>query len=302
MELLKNKIWLLSFVLIALALYPVQRYLVKNDTLKKESLANVTLGLHNYAINQPNHSLTLPSYLGEISGLSLSRDDSTLLTIQDEVGQLFFVHKGSGAIVEKIKFSGNDDYEGIELVGDQIYITNNKGDVYTFPYPMEGVSLPEKATKQKTYLNSDDNIEGLGYDADLHSLLLASKDTRSKGSTKRHIYRYDIASSTLDTNILYTLESDRILKKLDRKKKSTVFSPSALAVHPKTKQIYIVSSPASSIIILSPKGQLLEAVELDRAVHRQPEGIVFDQDGTLYISNEGRDGLGKIHLFNPRKN
>ena len=302
MEFLKNRVWLITFVLIAVGLYPIQKYLIKNDKLRKGMLTEITLGSGNYAINEPDLSLTLPSYLGEISGLSLSQNDTTLLAIQDEEGQVFFVHKQDGSIAQKIKFAGQDDYEGIELVEDQIFVTNNKGDVYSYPYPNDSVQPAKQAHRQKTFLNSDDNIEGLGYDAISHGLLLASKNSRKKGSTTRDIYRFDIAAASLDSSIYLTLDSKAILEMLGRKKKSTIFSPSALAIHPTTGHLYVVSSPASSIVIVSKTGKLLEAVELDRGVHRQPEGIVFDHDGTLYISNEGRNGLAKIHRFNRRKN
>ena len=38
-------------------------------------------------------------------------------------------------------------------------------------------------------------------------------------------------------------------------------------------------------------------VKLKKKIHEQPEGIVFAQDGTLYISNEGKDGKAKIYKF-----
>ena len=38
-------------------------------------------------------------------------------------------------------------------------------------------------------------------------------------------------------------------------------------------------------------------IKLKKKIHEQPEGIVFAQDGTMYISNEGKEGKGKIYKF-----
>ena len=68
------------------------------------------------------------------------------------------------------------------------------------------------------------------------------------------------------------------------------FHPSGLAIHPKSGNIYILSSKGKTMMILSPEGKIIALEKLNKKIHTQPEGIVFDQDGTLYISNEGKKG------------
>jgi len=300
MNFLKNKIWILSGLVVVIGLYTIQKHLLKQKGLKSLQQAEQTIGTPKYRINQPTRSINLPSYLGEISGLSLSKDDSTLLAIQDEKGLLFFIHKADGRIVNQIKFAGDDDFEGIEVVDSTIYVSNHKGDLYQYPYPAEGTQLPEKANKLKTFLKSDDNIEGLGYHPPTHSLLVAAKGSGKKRSKKRKVYRFGIVNQKLDSAVFLTLNSEIITDSLGRDKKAPIFSPSAIATHPITGNIYIVSSVASAIIVVDEKGMILYTASLDRSIHRQPEGLVFDGENRLYISNEGRDGLAKVHVFKPQ--
>ena len=76
------------------------------------------------------------------------------------------------------------------------------------------------------------------------------------------------------------------------------FSPSAIAIHPITNQIYITSSVGKLLLITNESGKVLHIENLKKSIHPQPEGLCFDQDGNLYLSNEGKDGRpGVIYKF-----
>ena len=77
------------------------------------------------------------------------------------------------------------------------------------------------------------------------------------------------------------------------------FAPSGIAVHPKTQNIYVLSSQGKTLVVLHSDGQIAHIEKLEKEIHPQPEGICFDQEGNLFISNEGKeeDGVGKIYKF-----
>jgi uncharacterized protein YjiK len=76
------------------------------------------------------------------------------------------------------------------------------------------------------------------------------------------------------------------------------FAPSGLAIHPKTKTLFIISSVGKMMIEMSLQGNILHQYSLNYPQFTQPEGIFFTENGDLYISNEGKNSTATILKFN----
>jgi secreted PhoX family phosphatase len=69
------------------------------------------------------------------------------------------------------------------------------------------------------------------------------------------------------------------------------FNPSAIAVHPTTHDIYILTTKNNKgLAIFSHDGVLKSYQPIDKDLMPQPEGICFSPGGKLYISSEGKNG------------
>ena len=73
------------------------------------------------------------------------------------------------------------------------------------------------------------------------------------------------------------------------------FEPSAAAVHPLEKRLYILASSGNLLVITDFKGKVQEVYRLNPTLYPQAEGIAFAPNGDLYISNEAK--LGKPTLL-----
>ncbi|MEY4905330.1 MAG: hypothetical protein RLZZ292_3145, partial [Bacteroidota bacterium] len=201
------------------------------------------------------------------------------------------------------------DFEGIELVGNTIYASRSKGKIYA-------ITNFEAATptieSYETALNKESDVEGLGYDAKRNALLLTCKGATTSDIFKRSVYGFDLKTKQLSAAPLFEisleairaylktndLESDESFKKfLGEGLTEFAFGPSAIATHPKTGDYYILSSIGKTLMVVSSEGKILYFEKLNKAIHTQPEGITFDTDGTMYISNEGKKSTGKILRF-----
>ena len=91
-----------------------------------------------------------------------------------------------------------------------------------------------------------------------------------------------------------------IKKKL--KEKKIHFKPSAVAINPKTNELYILSSVNKLLVITDRRGRVKEVYPLNPVIYKQPEGMAFTPWGDLLISNEaGESGNANILILKPKK-
>lgn len=274
-----------------------------------------------YQINSPNQTFEMPEKLKEISGLSISPDGAQLCAVNDEDGSIFFINKKIGKIEKEVPFHNHGDYEGIETVGEHIFVVKSSGTVYKVSIENNDSASFKKA---KYLLKKENDTEGLAYDAKNHQLLFACKGRaclhrgcRVDGCrAKKSIYSLDLNRNRVAKEPAFEITIDAVqaflkknkskdeLKKFNKflkpKDGDFNFNPSALAIHPITFDIYILASKGKTLIVLQPDGKIKYIEKLSKKIHDQPEGLAFDTDGTMFISNEGKkEEAGKIYVFQP---
>ena len=99
----------------------------------------------------------------------------------------------------------------------------------------------------------------------------------------------------------YSSFSVRLMENINPSEGDITFQPSAIAIHPISKNLYVVGSVGKILVVLSPKGDIQAIVKLKRKIFRQPEGICFAPDGTMFISNEGRGKKANILKYSYKK-
>jgi len=241
------------------------------DSSTKLETTNNSLYKFPYDLTKPNLELKLSKKLVEISGLSLTEDQKQFIAINDEQGKLFFLDKEEGKLLVEEKFHKKGDYEGIEAVGERIFVVKNNGTIYEYKEATKGERPTPKA--YKTILN-EKNDQKLQAEPIYHITQIAINEYLANAQDKQL------------EHLAVTDEKDM------------VFSPSGIAVHPHTKNIYILSSVGKALLVLDKLGKNILSIQaLEKKMTKQPEGIAFDKEGTLFISSEGRSGKGRIFHF-----
>jgi uncharacterized protein YjiK len=264
----------------------------------------------------PEHIQKLPPQLNELSGISYLGNNK-FAGVQDEKGNIYFINLWVGSIERKINFADDGDFEGIAIVGTTAWVLKSSGDLYE----VKNFKHAESVIRSKKYenkLSKKNDTEGLAFDKANNRLLIACKgypyiDDEKKGKKKRTIFEFDLDSKELNPDPVYTIDLKqiknfrtyntmtklgiKILERLDKEKGDVTFQPSDLAIHPISKNIYVIGSVGDLLIVLNPDGQIIAMVDLEDKLFNQPEGICFDENGTLYISNEGEEKRATILEF-----
>jgi uncharacterized protein YjiK len=251
--------------------------------------------------------MVLPDYLREISGISFSADQQTLWAVQDEVGVVYQLDMSSQHVRDSIIFWKDGDYEDIEMVNGICFVLKSTGTIYRFS-PHADTLVVEK---QKGGLSKADDAEGLCYDAKHDRLLVTCKNGNSE---QRTIHCFGMNRQSFAPASPIAITRSALLSFLDDhpevgsreklydnfKKEKFKFAPSAIAIHPLTDQLYVLSSRGKMLVTLNRDAQITHIQKLKKSIHTQPEGMCFDATGRLYISNEGvKDEPAKIYRFDP---
>ncbi len=259
-----------------------------------------------YHFDEPDQTFEMPASLREISGLSISPDGKSLLCVNDEQGIIFFINKQTGEVEKEISFHKEGDYEGIEAVGNEVFVVKSTGTIYEVKNLGEA---NQEMVKHKFFLTKEHDVEGLTYDARNDQLWLGCKGSSASDEMKmeKSVFAFDLKTRTLleqpalnitAHNCHHYLGICEIEKDLDKLKDifslendEFKFNPSALAIHPSTGEIFVTSSKGKTLLVLNTNGEIIHIEKLKKSLHPQPEGLCFDEDGTLYISNEGKKGI-----------
>jgi uncharacterized protein YjiK len=77
-------------------------------------------------------------------------------------------------------------------------------------------------------------------------------------------------------------------------------SPSGIAIHPLSGKTYLVAHDGKALVILDLNGEIEKYIPLNPSLFKQPEGICFNQQGDLFISNEANFSSPNIMKFSYR--
>jgi len=258
------------------------------DSLQKSNIENFSYDLKN-----PNHTWKLPGELIEVSGNAWV-DKDHLLLIEDTHPNLYFIKidEENATLEKNISFAKDDkekfDIEDVAYINDTVYALWSHGVLFKITNWQADDCSVEKI---KTSLKKENNTEGLCYDPVTKELLIACKDESGLAGgkkTAKAVYEFDMNTEKLiDTPFL-------VIHKEDFENiagKSVGFNPSAIAVHPVTHDVYLLSTRENKCMaVFSHKGTLKALQFIDKDLMPQPEGICFSPDGKLYISSEGKKG------------
>lgn len=256
------------------------------------SSSGLSQSLDQYNFNDKDvEQYELAPELNEISGLAIS-EKLNFYSHNDEEGIIFRLNYFNGNVLDKYQLGRvplKRDFEGIAAVGEFIYLVTSSG--YILEAEEKNLSDNTIYRRYSTTLNQTYNVEGLCFDPVNNFLLLACKGYPVSDEFKV-VYAFDLKTKKFYDDPVFIIS----LKELKEKFDIDEFTPSGIEYNKLTETYYIISGK-EVIIEVSQFGEILDAVNLSKKIHKQPEGITFLPDGTLLIADEGKDGNGLLTIY-----
>lgn len=236
-----------------------------------------------YDLNAPI-VIKLKSELDEISGVYYYPKDTSVFAINDEAGLLYKIYIRNKIQMDKWKFDKSGDFEDLSLVDSTFYVLHSDGDIVYFKVLSKDSVV---ADKTKFFQKEKNEFEIMYHDEESNNLVLICKDCKTDNNNSVTAYAFDPVTKEFAKTPFFTIDATDITTKLQGDKNR--FKPSAAAINPVTKELYIVSSVNKALVIASRTGKVKSVTPLDPVLFKQPEGLTFTPTGDLIISNEFAD-------------
>lgn len=277
--------WIIISIIVVVA--TVYSWIAFRNTPPQMAFTPVAYYTFPYLITpETGTRMELGGELSEISGIA-SLDEARVLAVQDEKGIIYTVELATGAIVNRLAFDKDRDYEDISLVGEYAMVLERDGDLY-----QRQLTLPDSTRKFETTFSYRNDVEAMCYDARGNRLLIMPKegapDSMEIGEHTIGVYGFDLATFGMQQQTIATIAEKELGSIIGNGGKPHTFKPSGMAIHPSTGHLYVVASVGKALVVVDlATNKILHVQLLDPKQFPQPEGITFDAAGNLLISSEG---------------
>ncbi|MEN9700147.1 MAG: hypothetical protein RLZZ301_1345 [Bacteroidota bacterium] len=282
---MSKKQYFFSFVLAAIsfiAARSLQKAGIAHYYTQKANLFEKEDGY--FDVSHPEHQQYLPMGLQPFSHLSVLDSasfigiisDSSALVRYNPATQEFssFANWGQEALLTQLAYFDST----LVLLDDQ-------NQVHLWSAPFDTMSL-------KTYALDNELLAGAAmclHNETKRLFLLQQSHSDEDAFVHGTIYTFNLRQKQVSELPLFQFSTESIAEFVAEQQLSNTaefeFEPIALAVHPKTNEIYMLSSKGQSIAVFSQSGQLVNFTQLDTRVLSNPCALAFRPNGNLLISN-----------------
>ena len=259
---------------------------VSNEQWNSENLQDIEYYKQsNYNYLAPDKVIDLPETLREISGLAVV-NNTTVFCVQDELGVVFALDILKEELTDMYRFTDVGDFEDVAVNGDTVFVLRSDGTIFNFNYKQFNGKIQQQIVQANSL-----NIEGLCINTTSKKLLMASKEIAiGKPENQRIVYSLHVNSAHNPTEFL-TIDNSKIQDFITShysiiSGNSVQCNPSAIAVHPITKETYILSA-TNRLISIYNNESLVSVYPLPANIYYKPEGIGFLSNGDMILCSEG---------------
>jgi uncharacterized protein YjiK len=213
--------------------------------------------------------------------------------VQDEDGDIFALNPNDGAVLERTRFAGDGDFEGIAATNDSILVLRSDATLYLTPSEAAVAGGDQRASTRKFNIDmhSSCDAESLAYLPGGAEFWVVCKENPGKGLGRvRAVYAFtaqdDGSRKGAKPRLVFELPAPPDPKGSPLRR--SYFKPAGIAIT-SDSTFLVISSVKPALYRYDLAGVLLDAWRLPTDILPQPEGIAVDGSGRLYIASEAKN-------------
>jgi DNA-binding beta-propeller fold protein YncE len=259
-------------------------YEIKATTFEKED------GFYNW--HAPFNVLELPLGMSSLSTISVL-DSVNFVAIDEQTGNVVLIEEASGKLVGQLNLASSLKCTSLAVYDSILVLKDLEENLHFLAPPYDSIS-----EISNNYLNKELKFKSVCSHASTKRLFVLGEEVdKGDGVFSNFIYGFGLNTRKLKEKPLFEVNSDEINQfassiygtyntdDLNIISENNHFSPSSLAVHPKTNEIYILSKNTKSIAVYDQFGTILNYINLNQTLANSPSDIEFNKNGDLLIVN-----------------
>ncbi len=234
--------------------------------------------------------------MGVASFTDVTMLDSThMIGIEPVNGNVMMIDLLNNSIASQLSLGSEFKFVDVSKMDSTLILFDSNSKVHFLLPPYDSTSFVSTNETKENFSTS-----GICFHESTKRLFLLSEvQEKEEGQFSSFLYAFNLNKRQLREEPLFEINSFAIETfainnnlRLPRNKVTydgdTVeglnFTPSALAIHPKTNEIYVLSSDDRTLVVYNQFGDVVNFTVLDAMIFSKPTGMTFQENGDLLIT------------------
>jgi uncharacterized protein YjiK len=209
----------------------------------------------------------LPVELDKIPGICFYPKDTAIFAVSNESGRLFKIRISDRVIISIWKLSESRNFQDVVLKDSNFFVLSKRSSVLKFTFQKNNL------TRQEFRFPSPDTngYKSMFFDDKSRVLKVLCYD---KSHENKHLklsgFSIDILSEKISDSLFSLVKTDGLADS-----GLSIFRPSAAAINPLTKELFILSSANKMLVVADRDGGVKKCFHLSPTVYSKRGGICF---------------------------
>lgn len=233
-------------------------------------------------------------------------DSTHLICLDDQIGGVLVYDMISNKSQGYLPTGIHSKITEVSKIDSTIILVDEKMDLHFLMPPYDSTSIVTESLSEKSWISS-----GMCLHEQTKRLFFVAESDIENDVQNHLIYTFNLNQKKMSERPLFEIKSEDIeafalanniavpTNRLDDNGDTVdvfSFKPDVIAVHPKTNEIYVLSSVDRSLAVYNQFGQVVNFTVLNEDLFSQPKAMTFFPNGDLLLTNSDLKNPSVVRL------